>query len=204
MSETGRGNLGEYWYGSRKPPGGTARGTGPLERSRTGRGSFRRSGTVCEIYWEVQDGSVDPQEGSGRVGGPTRRSRTGRGPWGGPGQVKGASRSTGTGRGTLGEVWNGSGDTSGGPEWLGGPSVRSRTGRKHSWRSGTGRVTHPEIRDGSGDPQGGPGRVEGLGEVRDRSREPPGAPGRVGEPSVRSGTGQETLLEVQNGSGDHR
>ena len=48
-----------------------------------------------------------------------------------------------------------------------------------------------EVRDGSGDPRRG----------RDGSTDTRGGLGRVGGPSRRSGTGQGTIGEVQDGSG---
>ena len=45
----------------------------------------------------------------------------------------------------------------------------------------------------SADPPGGPGRVGGLFQCT----------GRVCQPFRKSGTGQETILKVQDGSGDH-
>ena len=86
------------------------------------------------------------------------------------------------GRVNLGEVHYWSGDPQKSPGWVrvswggplrvGGPSVRSETGR------GT------------------------LGEVCYGSRGPLGGLGRVGGPSGRSGTGQGTLREVRDGSED--
>ena len=67
---------------------------------------------------------------------------------------------------TFPEVWNWSGDPSGGPEAVGRPSRRF----------GSARETLPEVWKWSGDP--------------------PGDSNVVGRPSRRVGCGQETFLEV--------
>ena len=54
------------------------------------------------------------------------------------------------GCGTLPEVQDWSGDTTGGLGRVGGPYLRSGTGRRNL----------PEVQDMSGDPPEGPGRVE--------------------------------------------
>ena len=75
-----------------------------------------------------------------------------------------------TGRGTLLEVWDGKGDTRGGPGQVGGPSGRS----------GMGRGTHGEVRDWLEDPR----------EVWDGSGDPLECLGWVCGLSLRSGKGQ--------------
>ena len=65
------------------------------------------------------------------------------------------------GRETFGEVRDGSGDATGGPEWVVRYSGRYRTGRGTPGRSGTLWQTLPKVRDRSGDLRGGLGRVGG-------------------------------------------
>ena len=85
-------------------------------------------------------------------------------------------------RGTFGEVRDGSGVPQRGPERVGGPSLRS----------GTGRGTLGEVCDGSGDPRISAGWVgRHLGGL-----------GRVEGPSGIFGTGRGTLGEVSDGSGN--
>ena len=73
---------------------------------------------------------------------------------------------------SLPEVWNLSGDPSGGPKMVGTPSKSFETSQE----------TLPEVRKWWGDP--------------------PGGPEQVGRPSRRSVSGRETLSEVQKWSGD--
>ena len=90
------------------------------------------------------------------------------------------------GWGTLPKVWDGSRDHPIGPERVGGPSQRSRTG----WRSlrGLGHI-------------GGHSRRVEMGrgkflKVQDGSEDPLGGLGRVRVPSLRLGTGRGTLPTV--------
>ena len=150
---------------------------------------------------KVRDRSGDPQIVLGQDG-LKERSRKGGRPTG----------RSGMGWGTLGEVWNGSGDSRDGPEWISGPSGRSEpvggplgrfgTGRGTLWEVWDGSRTTgscrtcrgnlPMVRDGLGDPWGGP----------DRSKDLLKGPGLVGRPTKSSGTGQGTLAEGKDGSED--
>ena len=68
----------------------------------------------------------------------------------GPGPVGEPSRSSGTSRRTLGEVWDGSRDTMGGPLQDKGPLGRSGMGQGTFRRSRTGQRTLGEFRNRSG------------------------------------------------------
>ena len=107
------------------------------------------------------------------------------------------------GQRTLLKVWDGSGNPTGGPGRVGGPSRRS----------GKGHGTIPKVRDGLQDLCGGLGWIGvhyrwswdgsgdppvGLGWVRGPSTRF----GTVPEPSKRSRTGRGTLSKVWDGSGD--
>ena len=81
-------------------------------------------------------------------------------------------------QGTLGEVWDESRDSRGGPGRVGGPSGRSRTGRATFGRSERCQGTLGEVWDGS----------EILRGVQDGSEDPRG-----------SETGLGTLVEVRDG-----
>ena len=141
---------------------------------------------------EIRDESRDPRRGQGLVGG------------------------------LLGWSWTVWGPCGGGPGWVGGTSLWSRTGRGtlgEFWGK------FREDRDGSGDRQGSPGQVWGpsgrsktggktlgedregsgnLGKIRDGLGYPRECLGRVGGPSLRSGTGCLTVGEIRDGSVNHR
>ena len=95
---------------------------------------------------------------------------------------------------TLPKVWDGLGNSRGGPGWVGG----------HFRRFGTGQRTLPEVRDWSGTLPEVRDRSGTLGEVRYWSGDPQGGSRRVGGPTRRSGMHWWTLMEVLVGSVDPR
>ena len=163
------------------------------QRSETGRGPSRRSGTGEGSRGEVWDRLVDPRGGPGRD----------RDPRGCPGRVDGLLGRSGTGLGTLGEDRDGSGDPRGRPPGRDGVPRGGPDGSEDSW----------ECSERVGGHSGRSGRGWGLtwrfwtcrgslGEVRPGSEDSPGGYGRVGVQSGRFETGRGSLGEVWDGSGD--
>ena len=64
----GRETLGKVQDESRDPSGGPGRVGGPSERSKTGRGTSRRSGTGRRTLQEFQEGLRDPHRDPRWVG----------------------------------------------------------------------------------------------------------------------------------------
>ena len=207
---TGRGYLWEDRNGSGEARGGPVQVGEPSGRTRTSR---RNLGEVWDGLGIPRGGSGrvgDPRRGPGLVGRPSRRSGTGRVHYGKSRMGRGTTGRSKTGWRSLGEVRDGSVDPRGGPELVGRPSQRSRTGRVcygksrmgrgTTGRTGTVRGTHGEVRDGSVDPRGTWDGSEGTQGGPRRVAVTWGGPARVGGHSGRSRTGLGTLEEVLDGS----
>ena len=143
---------------------------------------FKRSGTGRGSLPKVRVRSRDSPRSPGRVVDPL----------GVPGTVGGPSRMSKTGQKGLRKERDGSG----------GPSVGQGLVEGPFQRFGTGRGTLTEFREGLGDPPGGLEWVGGPNQKFGTGWGPSWRSGMGWGPSQNSGTGQETIPEVWNESGD--